>query len=65
MSGKMKEIHCECTDEIVCPHCGYEFNGSWEYDDDDGELIECQNCDESFELSVDVSVTYTSRKING
>ena len=28
-----KEIDCTYTDEIVCPHCGYNFFGYTQYKD--------------------------------
>lgn len=63
MSDKKKQIDHEYTDEIVCPHCGYEFGDSWEYDEDDGEMIECQDCDKSFRLDVNYTVSYVSSKV--
>lgn len=49
------------TDEIICPHCGYEHSDSWEYEGNDG-VIECGNCEKPFSYCRDVSVTYSTHK---
>ncbi len=43
------EFNHECTDEIVCPHCGETQGGSECYDD--GEW-DCYDCDKPFVLAV-------------
>lgn len=48
------------TDEVVCPHCGYEHGDSWEMCE--GER-ECPECEKSFEMEREVSVSYTTSKI--
>ena len=48
------------TDEVVCPYCGYEHQDSYEYED--GE-IDCQRCDNKFNLTKEVSVSYTTEKV--
>lgn len=50
------------TDEIVCPYCGYEFEDSWEYDDD--EDVECYHCEKKFHVTKNVEVTYETHRIN-
>jgi len=54
------------TPDIVCPYCGHEFSDSWEIDPEDisssGE-IECRECDICFLYTRDVSVTYSTMKI--
>jgi hypothetical protein len=47
------------TDEITCPHCGYEHGDSWESSDDG--VTECDECGERFFFARDVEVTYSSR----
>lgn len=44
------EIDHSYTTEIVCPYCGEEWINSDEHIDDDGEEIECYNCDNTFHL---------------
>jgi len=57
----MTEIDHECTYEIVCPYCGYEFSDSWEYADDNQDE-HCGKCGKYFEYTRDVDVTYTSKQ---
>ena len=56
-----KEIDHEYTNEVVCPHCGYEHRDSWELSDA-GEH-ECDNCGEPFLIERIVSVTYCTAKL--
>jgi DNA-directed RNA polymerase subunit RPC12/RpoP len=61
----MKDIDTNCTDEVVCPHCGHEYSHSedffWHLDQ--SAEIECEECSSKFEATRDFSVTYYSRKI--
>ena len=50
----------DCTNEIVCPWCGYEHSDSWEMGD--GET-ECHDCGRKFETEKDVTVTYSTSRI--
>ena len=50
----------EYTDEIVCPHCGTEYNDSWEWEEGEHE---CDDCEHSFTVERIVTVQYTTRKI--
>lgn len=50
------------TDEILCPHCGFEEGDSWEHDDKGG-ILECESCGKKYRYDRDVTVTYTSTKI--
>ena len=58
-----EEIDHEYTDEIVCPHCGYEFGDSWELGDgeDIGEL-DCDGCGKNFYAERIITVNYSTRK---
>lgn len=40
------------VESITCPFCDHIFESSQEYDNDDGEVIECENCPERFRLEV-------------
>ncbi len=55
-------IDHECTDEVVCPWCGYEHQDSWELSADDAEW-ECDECGKPFNYSRYVSVTYSTSKV--
>lgn len=57
----MAEFTPEGTEEIVCPWCGYEFEDSWEFDDDD--VTECYGCDKRFKHHRFIDVTYDTEKI--
>lgn len=50
----------EYTDEVVCPHCGYEHSDSWEMGETEHD---CPDCKKAFSLSRNVSVTYTTEKV--
>jgi len=56
----------EFTDNIICPHCGYVFNDSWEYsvdmNDGDTYVLECDDCGKEFELEVHISIEYSTFK---
>lgn len=59
----VEEIDCSATEEIVCPHCGYQFSDSHEYEINCGySSIDCDNCGELFKVEVDYRVTYTTWK---
>lgn len=47
---------------IVCPHCQHEYGDSWEYNKCDDATLDCIACGESFRLSVEIEVTYTTVK---
>lgn len=54
-------------ENITCPHCGFVYEDSWEFelDQDDLEEFECGNddeCGKTFFVKMDVEVTYSSQK---
>jgi DNA-directed RNA polymerase subunit RPC12/RpoP len=55
------EFEHELTDEVVCPHCGYEHQDSFEFSDY-GES-ECGDCGETFWHEREITYTYATRKI--
>lgn len=59
----MSEFKTENTDKIVCPYCGHAHEDSWEYNDWSGTRIVCHSCNEEFELHVEVSVEYTTERV--
>jgi len=61
MKINIMEIDHEYTDEIVCPHCGYEHPDSEDYMDRDDEFI-CHECEKKFEYVRDYSISYISNK---
>ena len=50
----------EGMDEVVCPHCGYEHDASWERSDEGED--ECDECGKRFAWRRDTWVTYTTQK---
>lgn len=62
---QIKDIDHEYTNEIVCPHCGYEYGDSWEYLESDGDTreMECDECGEKFEAVLHLTVEYSTEKI--
>jgi hypothetical protein len=61
----MKEIHCEFTNEITCPYCGFEHGDSWEWyqsSQDEWHETECDGCEKTFEAIRIITVDYSSRK---
>lgn len=57
----MSKINCSYTDEVVCPHCRYEFSDSWEFAD--FETFECYECGKEFKIFRHVEVTYSTEKL--
>lgn len=57
------EMDCNYTDEIVCPHCGYEFQDSYEAEpkeEDIGEM-ECYECDQTFIAQRIITIKYVTK----
>jgi hypothetical protein len=63
MSSENEPIDHEFTDEIVCPHCGYEEADSWEYEDDGKS--ECGGCEKEYYFERIVTVEYSTTKKKG
>jgi transcription elongation factor Elf1 len=59
------EIDTDYTDEVVCPHCGHEHSDSWEYNltEQDYGALECAECGEMFEATLNKSISYSTRKV--
>ena len=50
-------------DEIICPHCEYEFRDSWEHADvNRPSTLSCRHCEQFILVETDVRVTFISRK---
>jgi len=61
-----KNIECWGTDEVVCPHCGYEYSDSQEFIKDNNPdigKITCDGCGLEFKCEGEYSVVYYSEKI--
>lgn len=53
-------LSTDCTNEVTCPWCGFEFEDSWEFSDEG--KVNCDECEKNFIYSRDVSVSYSSSK---
>lgn len=56
------EMDHSYTDEIVCPHCGYEHTDSWEQGSGNEEDFEseCHDCGKVILVSRMVTVKYST-----
>lgn len=61
---KIEPADCECTDEIICPHCGHKHEEYYEFFRNSDKLcsIDCENCGKTFHAERDVFVYYTTKK---
>ena len=50
----------DCTDDVICPWCGYKHGDSWEFEE--GEQ-ECSDCGRQFELTRSVEISYSTTKV--
>ena len=60
------EYDTDYTREITCPYCGYVFSDSWEVNQVEMEWeeeIDCMRCGKEFLASKEVSITYSTQKI--
>ena len=60
-----EEIDHDYTRDVVCPHCGYTWEDSWELglSDGDGIRIDCGRCGKPMKIECQISVTYSTEKI--
>ena len=49
---------------IACPWCGHPHSDLWEHQlgDGDATTIECEECEEEWELSCEVTTSYTGSR---
>ena len=58
----MNEIDCEYTRQITCPYCGWVDMDRWEAGGS-GDM-ECDRCGKKFHFERDVTVTYSTDKMD-
>jgi len=57
-------------DNIVCPYCDYEIEDVWDCirdngcDDDDCGVIECEQCEKEFEVTIHKEITFSTYRID-
>lgn len=59
------EIDHEYTRVIVCPYCGWKSRDSFEdsnFNNESGTELDCPECGNEFEISVHVSVSYSTER---
>lgn len=62
----MDDLDLMFNDSPVCPHCRHEEEDAWELNlgsDGDSTEITCGNCEKSYGISVNVSRTYNTHKL--
>jgi len=59
-----EEFDTTCTDNLTCPHCGYEHGGEYDFEGEYNEekAHECWNCDKEFIYKGVCVLKFTSRK---
>jgi hypothetical protein len=58
---RVEGVDHEMTDEIVCPHCGFIYDGS-DLFDEDTDIITCESCQKLFGYEREIEVAYTTWK---
>ena len=60
------EIDHDNTNNLVCPYCGYEDRDSWEVcpNDEDLDVCECGSCGKEFRAWRNISITYSTEKLD-
>lgn len=48
-------------ENIICPYCGHIQTNREEYE---SGTVDCGGCEEAFELNVEVSVTYSTYRLD-
>jgi transcription elongation factor Elf1 len=62
----MEEFDTYGTHYPVCPHCGSEKFGAWEFDfDNECEEVNCGVCEKPFVIIRNVYIDYTTKKPKG
>lgn len=52
-----------CENNIKCPYCDYEWQDSWEFEEDSGTHT-CGSCAKEFNVERHVEVTYSTSRID-
>jgi len=66
----MSDFATDYTAHAVCPSCGYVDQDPWEielggsFGEGSGD-VECYSCGEEFRLTRNISITYSSEKMEG
>lgn len=67
MENKQDDLSTKYTSDPLCPYCGHIVINAWEiyFEDMEGDAeLECSGCGQKFICSREVTVTYSTSKIN-
>jgi len=66
LTEKLENGRFNCEIKIYCPYCGWEMEAEAECQEyDEGEMEkECYKCEKTFNLETNVSVTWSTSKID-
>jgi DNA-directed RNA polymerase subunit M/transcription elongation factor TFIIS len=61
----MNEIETDYTTFVTCPHCGYVNRDGWELFvlSEEECIAECDECGKEYRVRQDISVSYTTEKV--
>ena len=48
---------------LRCPYCHYEIDDACEIEEGECQTMECPNCGKEFEFNKEISVVYTTFKV--
>ena len=48
---------------IICPHCGYEYQADAEDNDESERVEECYDCGKEFAVWAEISIDYCTREV--
>lgn len=57
----MAEFDHEDMELIVCPWCGFQYQDSWEFPDNDE--TDCDECEKPFKHRRIIDITYDTEKV--
>ena len=66
-AAEIEEIDCQQNDYPVCPHCGTTdvdwWDGQPDRKDGDTWTVECPGCDKEYAVTLTVTTTFDTKKI--
>lgn len=65
MPDEYDEWDYRSLSSIKCPYCDYEYKESHQHCEDDDEKHECPRCENEFLVTAEISVSFTSKRIEG
>lgn len=63
----LSDLNCARNDDAVCPHCGYQYEDTWDFftghSSDRTVTTDCDNCEREFEIEAITETVYTTRRL--